>query len=67
MSTNLNRREWVAAVAGSGAAAAAQTGAPPQTPEQELAAATQRQRRDLETLEKFNLPMAVEPAFRFEA
>jgi hypothetical protein len=62
----VTRREWVAALAAS-AAARAQSDHPPETPEEELAAARERQRGSLKTLDKFELPMSAEPAFRFEA
>lgn len=66
MKLEWNRREWVAALAGSGAAAA-QTDPLPQTPEEELSLARKRQRGTREALDKFKLPQAAEPAFRFEA
>ncbi len=61
----LTRRELIAG-AGSGAVLE-QPERLPQTPEEELALAAQQQRRDLEAIEKFKVPMSVEPAFRFEA
>jgi hypothetical protein len=66
MRSEWNRREWVAALAGTGAALA-QTESLPQTPEQELALARKRVLGNLEALDKFKLPPGTEPAFRFEA
>ena len=66
MTLKWNRREWVAALTASGVAQG-QTEPPPQTQEQELALARKRQRGNVETLNKFKLPPAAEPAFRFEA
>jgi len=62
----VTRREWISALAAS-ATARAQNERPPETPEEELAAARERQRGNLSTIARFELPMSAEPAFRFEA
>lgn len=64
----INRRQWAAIVAGSGASA--QTPPPsaaPQTPAAELDAARAQLRANLDQLAKVKVPMAVEPAFTFKA
>ena len=62
MSLKITRRELAAAVVGS-AAALGQSG----TPQDELAAAVEQLRISTDALDKSPLPMAVEPALRFEA
>jgi len=49
------------------AAALAQAPAIPATPEQELTAAREQVRRNVEALDKVTLPMSTEPAFQFRA
>jgi hypothetical protein len=50
------------------AAAFAQTPPPiPSSPEEELAAVKAQNRRNTETLDQFQVPMAAEPAFVFKA
>ena len=50
------------------AALAAQTPPPiPSTAEEELAAVRQQNKLNSQTLEKFRVPMALEPAFQFKA
>ena len=39
----------------------------PATPEEELAAAREQNRRNAEALDKFRVPMPTEPAFLFKA
>ncbi len=58
----MTRRQLTVALAASAQAA-------PQTKpsDQELAAAKEQLRRHAETLAKFKLPMATEPAFHFKA
>ena len=51
-----------------GSALEAQTiSAVPETPEEELKLARKRTQDNVETLAKFPLPMATEPAFQFKA
>lgn len=61
MSKKLTRRQWTAALTVAAAPAAAQT--PPLPVDQ----ARQAVERNREVLAKIKVPMAVEPAFRFEA
>ena len=58
----ITRREWAAVVASAAAPALAQTRAPAELQSQAAAEI----RRDLETLGKFPLPPAVEPATVFK-
>ncbi len=73
MKARLTRRKLAAAVLGSAAAArAAQTAAeaqaaPARTADEELQAARERMRSNLETLARQTVPMATEPAFQFKA
>jgi hypothetical protein len=62
------RRRLVQAMAGSAAVAAAQTQpAPPATPDDELKAARDRLQANAATIQRQEVPMAVEPAFQFKA
>jgi hypothetical protein len=63
----LTRRELAAALAASAPLAGQAPGAQPENPAEELKAATERLRRSTETVSKFTLPMATEPAFSFRA
>lgn len=63
MAEKLTRREWVAVIA---LPLAAQAPAQEETPEQLLMRARKDVREGAERLEKFPLPMAVEPAFVFK-
>jgi hypothetical protein len=62
MRAKITRREWAAALASAAAPALAQTSAPAELQSQAAAEI----RRDLETLRKFPLPPAVEPATVFQ-
>lgn len=64
----LTRREVAGVVAMTRLAAQSQPSAPPaETPEQLVAAARDRLRRNAETLAKVPVPAATEPAFQFRA
>ncbi|MCS6952766.1 MAG: hypothetical protein RMK57_00310 [Bryobacterales bacterium] len=63
MADKLTRRQWAAAIA---LPLATQAPAQEETPEQLLARAQKDVRESAERLEKFPLPMAVEPAFVFK-
>jgi hypothetical protein len=64
----LTRREAAALLGAPAVPALPQaSAAPAETPEQLLAAARNRLRRNLETLAKTRLPIATEPAFQFRA
>ncbi len=64
----LTRREAAALLSAPAAPAPPQAApASAETPEQLLAAARNRLRRNLETLAKIRLPGAIEPAFQFKA
>jgi hypothetical protein len=64
---NLTRRQLAALLAGA-APLAAQTPAPkPEIPPEELKAASERLRRDAQSISKVVVPMATEPAFSFKA
>ncbi|MBK5294555.1 MAG: hypothetical protein JJE04_23100 [Acidobacteriia bacterium] len=70
MAHKITRRGWAARLTTSALATstlAAQTTTAPETAEELLEAARRQARRNLETLSKFPLPMAVEPSYRFEA
>ena len=63
----INRRRFGQAVIAP-MALAAQTPPPiPSTAEEELAAVRQQNKLNSQTLEKFLVPMALEPAFQFKA
>ena len=62
----LSRRDLIAALAAS-PQAVVQTGNLPATPAEELERVRAQRRRDQESLERFDLAMSIEPAFRFEA
>ena len=63
----LTRRELAAALATATPLAAQQSPPAPQTPAEELKAASDRIRRTASALAGFPLPMAAEPAFSFKA
>lgn len=64
----LTRRQTVALLGAPALAAQRQAESrPAETPEQLLAAARQRLKRNLETLGKFKIAAGVEPAFQFKA
>lgn len=63
----LTRRKLAAAMIGSSAAALAQTQPAATSPEEELKAARERLRANLDALGSQQVPMAVEPAFQFKA
>lgn len=63
----LTRRELGAALAGAAPLAAQAPAAPPEDPAEELQAAQQRLRRNVQTISKVAVPMAIEPAFSFKA
>ena len=60
-------RRQLAAVLASAPLAAQTPTAKPETPAEELKAASDRLRRNTETLSKLPVPMATEPAFSFKA
>jgi hypothetical protein len=71
MKTRMTRRQWAAALSLAGPAALSaaqiQPAQSPASPEEELAAARDRNRRMAEGIRGVTIPPAVEPAFRFEA
>jgi hypothetical protein len=62
----ITRREWAGALA-AGAAGIAGAQEKPDTPEELRKAAGERVRRNANTLTKYKVPMATEPAFSFKA
>ena len=69
MSQKVTRRQFGTAIAGSLAPLALRARAQEirSLPQEALAAAKAEVRKDTEVLDKFQIPMATEPAFRFEA
>ena len=63
----ITRRQLGAALLAPAALAAQAPPAVPSTPEEELAATREQNRRNSEALDKFPVPMATEPAFQFKA
>jgi hypothetical protein len=63
----LNRRQWMGALAAGAAAWAQAPAEKPETAEELLKAAEAEVRHSVETLSKTKVPMAIEPAFAFKA